>query len=231
MLGTYDNPSLHAKAAESHGLAKFVCHLLETHMDTFTSRMPENMARKGKYLFEAAKAANKLDTVFSAESRTFSRKQVQEALGTYLRFLRFYSKADGPITPKCHFMIHLIQRALFKGNPRKYSTYRDESFNGLIAKIARACHRRTWANVIHWKCQGLHKKHRDLATAKMFQKVADYIYRAENRNFVWESLLIRNLLVPIGWLPSHNISYRSSAPSLPRVAKASMPWHSITMFE
>lgn len=90
--------------------------------------------------------------------------------GHTLGFCGSTAKLMDPLPPKCHFMIHLIQRALFKGNPCKYGTYRDESFNGLIAKIARACHRRTWANVIHWKCQGLHKKHRNLATAKMFQK-------------------------------------------------------------
>ena len=171
MLRTTDSPSLHAKAAESHGLALFIRHLLAVHLPSFQQKLPADKARKGKYLLEAAKAAEQLDKPFSEKNRTFSRQQVQMALGAYSRFLAFFEKAGGSGTPKCHFMFHLIQRSLSKGNPSKYSTYRDESFNGLIAKIARSCHRRTWANVIHWKCQGLHQKNHDrVRKGKLFEK-------------------------------------------------------------
>ena len=171
MLGSSESPSLHAKAAESHGLALFVKHLFEAHLEDFKRNLPEAAARKAKFLLEASKAASKLDSVFACETRHLSRNQVQEALSAYSRFLSFYSKAEGPLVPKTHFMYHLIQRSLFKGNPRKYSTYRDESFNGQIAKIARSCHRRTWANIIHWKCQGLHdKNHQKVLKSDLFSK-------------------------------------------------------------
>ena len=174
MLGTTDRPSLHAKAAESHGLALFIRHLLEVHLPSFQKKLPHDQARRGKYLLEAAKAAEHLDKPFSEKNRSFSRQQVQMALGAYSRFLAFFEKAGGSGTPKCHFMFHLIQRSLSKGNPSKYSTYRDESFNGLIAKIARSCHRRTWANVIHWKCQGLHQKNHDrVRKGKLFEKCSE----------------------------------------------------------
>ncbi len=171
MLGTADSPSLHAKAAESHGLVQFVHYFFEKHMDSFSTKLTVDLARKGKFILEAARAAMKLDTVFSSESRKLPREEVQKALGFYSRFLSFYSKAGGPLVPKTHFMVHLIQRSLFKGNPKKYSTYRDESFNGMIAKIARSCHRKTWSNVIHWKCQSLHNKnHSKVRKSKIFEK-------------------------------------------------------------
>ncbi|CAL1136592.1 unnamed protein product [Cladocopium goreaui] len=158
MLGSEDHPSLGAKAAESHGLLEFVHWLFGIHLERFDKLTPEKK-RKGKFLLEAAKAAMGLDDVFQAEHRKMTRSQVQKAFNSYVRFLSFYAKAGGNITPKCHFMLHLIQRSLFKGNPRLYTTYRDESFNGLLAKIARSCHRRTWMNAIHWKCRELHSKH------------------------------------------------------------------------
>ena len=131
MLGTTDSPSLHAKAAESHGLALFVRHLLEKSIPSFEEKLPHEKARRGKFLLEAAKAAEKLDQIFLARIELYP--------------------------------VHKV---------KKYSTYRDESFNGLIARIARSCHRRTWANVIHWKCQALHKKSHDYVLAgNTFKKI------------------------------------------------------------
>ena len=161
MIGQSSNPSLSAKAAASHGLVSFIAYLLEKNLPAFQTLSHER-ARKGKVLFEAAKAALQVDSVFKAVSRKLSRRELQLAFGAYCRFLKFYEEGGGPIIPKCHFMLHMIQRASHKGNPRLYSTYRDESFNGTIAKVARSCHRRTWQNAIHFKCRAIHKKkHKD----------------------------------------------------------------------
>lgn len=157
MIGTADHPVLGAKAAESHGLLKFVHWLFERHLGRF-NRLAEAKKRKAKLIQESVKAALLLDSIFQKESRSFTRDDSERAFSAYTRFLSFFLKAGGNHTPKCHFMVHMIQRTQFKGNPRLYSTYRDETFNGLIAKVARSCHRRTWANVVHWKCNALHQK-------------------------------------------------------------------------
>ena len=162
-------------------------------MESFETKLKADLARKGKSILEAARAAMKLDVVFSSESRKLPR-EVQKALGFYSRFLSFYSKAGGPLVPKTHFMVHLIQRALFKGNPKKYNAYRDESFNGMIAKIARSCHRRTRSNVIHWKCQSLHtKNHSKIRKSKIFEKKHAVVHRASPSLF-WEDfgILLEN---------------------------------------
>ena len=160
MIGSEDRPSLSAKAAESHGLLKFIDWLFAKHLPRFDG-LDADMKRKARFIKQAVGAALELDSVFQSESRKLTRAELQKAFCAYSRFLSFYQKAGGPHTPKCHSMIHLIQRAKFKGNPRLYSTYRDESFNGMIAKIARSCHRRTWSNAVHWKCHALHKKGHD----------------------------------------------------------------------
>ena len=60
-------------------------------------------------------------------------------------------RAGLALLPKCHMMYHMIQRAVRKGNPRMYSTYIDESLNGVIARVCRSVHRRGWALEVYRK--------------------------------------------------------------------------------
>ena len=145
MLGNQETYGLQAKAAESHGLLKFVLWLLEKYSDEF-EKLPEETSRPLAILKAATQAANSMDDIL------LSRMQCQHLMQHYLRFLTLYLKAGGVWRPKCHLPLHLIQRAMVQGDPRLYSTYRDESLNGVIAKIARSAHRSTWGNVIHFKC-------------------------------------------------------------------------------
>ena len=155
MIGTTASPHLSCKAGESHCLAQWVAHMFEANLADFQSLQPPD-ARQAERLHVAAKAALDLNTVFQTGERFLSREQAQKAFGLYCRFVSFYKRAGGPVTPKIHFMLHLLSRSVQKGNPKFYSTYKDESLNGVIAKIARSCHRRTWHNCVHWKAQLLH---------------------------------------------------------------------------
>ena len=160
MLGNQETYNLNAKAAESHGLLRFMEWFLTKYGPDFAALEPE-VARRMSLLQSASQAALSMDVVLRQEGRTMGRSQCQTLFQNYMRFLTLYLRAGGVWRPKCHLLVHLIQRALVKGNPRLYSTYRDESLNGIIAKIARSAHRRTWANVIHWKCNRFHKKNFD----------------------------------------------------------------------
>ncbi|CAE7583635.1 unnamed protein product [Symbiodinium microadriaticum] len=160
MIGNQDTYNLSAKAAESHGLLKFVLWLLHKYSDEF-AKQQDDLARKLALLTAAAEAAHAMDDVLMLEFRQFTRHHCQMLLQLYLRFLTLYLKAGGVWRPKCHLLVHMIQRAADRGNPRLYSTYRDESLNGTIAKIARSAHRRTWSNVIHFKCGIFHQKNLD----------------------------------------------------------------------
>lgn len=157
MLGSADSLQLSAKAAESHGLLRFVLWMLHKYKSDFASQPPD-LARKLALLTAAGEAAVAMDEVLQQENRQFKRLDCQTLLQQYLRFLSLYLKAGGVWRPKCHLLVHMVQRALDRGNPRLYSTYRDETLNGVIAKIARSAHRRTWSNVIHFKCNILHEK-------------------------------------------------------------------------
>lgn len=157
MIGTADHPLLKAKAAESQGLLRFVEHLFAKLIPRFEEG-PRQNCKVAKLLWESTKAAIQFGNSLKSEQRIMSREQATAALQHYNRFLTLYEKAGGALVPKCHMMFHLIQRSLSKGNPRYYSTYRDETFNGVLAKVARSCHRRTWFNAIHSKFSMVHRK-------------------------------------------------------------------------
>ena len=53
--------------------------------------------------------------------------------------------------PKHHWMVHCVQQPPTFGNPRFHHTYRDESLNGVIAKIAKTSARSTFAVTVHRK--------------------------------------------------------------------------------
>ena len=157
MLGNTETFNLSCKAAESHGLLRFIHWFVGRHIDEFRN-LDNDTSRKADMLLAAAKSALDMDSVLGLSSRELDVASLQRLLNCYIRFLLFYGRAGGVLKPKFHLLFHLIQRSLYKGNPKAYSTYRDESLNGIFAKIARSAHRRTWANVIMWKASMYHKK-------------------------------------------------------------------------
>ena len=169
MIGSAEHPCLKVKAAEGQGLLHFVEHLLRKLLPRF-SQGPDSKHRNAKLLWEATKSAIELGKNFKTEGRILPRQQILAALQAYNRFLTLYEKAGGPLVPKCHFMHHMIQFAQGKGNPRYYSTYRDETFNGVVAKVARACHRRTWFNAVHYKFSMVHRKNLEAVKKRVLKK-------------------------------------------------------------
>ena len=156
MLGNEEKLNLNAKAAESRGLLRFMNWLLQRHEQEL--KFDNNSSRKTTMLLQSSKCVLEMDDIFNKNRRVLSRPECQQLLNSYARFLLFYRRAGGILKPKSHLLYHMIQRALQKGNPRMYSTYRDEGLNGIFAKIARSAHRRTWSNVIHWKASRFHQK-------------------------------------------------------------------------
>ena len=84
-----------------------------------------------------------------------SRVQVQALLDAYTRHVNMRVRAGGEVQPKHHLMLHLVQRCLRFGNPKYYWTYRDESSNGIVTKIARSCYRRRFMMAVHDKFKWL----------------------------------------------------------------------------
>jgi len=104
-------------------------------------------------LLESAREAARFEAVLRSSERDMSATNIDESLFHYCRFLSLYSKCTTDLTPKCHLMFHQLLESGLKGKPRFYHSYNDESFNGLVAKIARSCHRNCWAEMFFPKLE------------------------------------------------------------------------------
>jgi hypothetical protein len=150
MLGKKRNPSFKGKASETHGLLLFAVGLLEDNMVFFLGAKGD-IPLRSMFLMHAGHAALHLDGLFQSSERNLNWSSRQQMLDLFLRFSHLYVRGGGQLVPKFHAMIHLLQWAHIHGNPKYYHTYRDESLNGLIAKIGKSCHFRSFQAVSHYK--------------------------------------------------------------------------------
>ena len=102
-------------------------------------------------LLLAAKEALLFNTLLKDSPRIVPRDVQEGMLFHYSRFVTLFDRAGGTLTPKFHLMYHAIFMIESFGNPKFFASYVDESFNGVIAAVARSCHRLTWADSIFKK--------------------------------------------------------------------------------
>ena len=144
--------ALKCKAAETHGLLRFVVMTLEKYKEVLQgSEKPQlfDLLRRAGYAAEA------FDQTMNEHNRVFPEDACDALHSHYHRFIQLCSRAGVPFLPKGHLMYHLAFQARQRGNPRTFSTYVDESYNGAIAKVCRSVHRRNWAMAVYRKLQML----------------------------------------------------------------------------
>jgi hypothetical protein len=110
---------------------------------------------QAQLLLASSQEALLFNNMLKENSRTVSRDAQSNMLLHYSRFFTLFDRAGGNITPKFHLMYHAIFQISEYGNPRYFATYVDESFNRIIAAIARSCHRLTWADSIFKKISAI----------------------------------------------------------------------------
>ena len=147
--------SVKCKAAETHGLLGFVVQTLERHKDRLITNRNDELGTLFQLLYRAGQAAEQFDAVLSGHDRNLPVMACEELFTHYSRFILLCCRAGVPMLPKAHLMFHCIHRAREKGNPRTYSTYIDESYNGAIAKVCRSVHRSGWAHAVYRKLEML----------------------------------------------------------------------------
>ena len=144
--------ALKCKAAETHGLLRFAVVTLEKYKSVL-----QNCEQSHTFdlLLRAGRAAEAFDRVMAEHTRVFPADACDSLHANYHRFILLCSRAGVPLLPKGHLMFHLVAQASLRGNPRCYSTYIDESYNGAIAKVCRSVHRRNWAMAVYRKLEML----------------------------------------------------------------------------
>ena len=152
-LSMLSDKHLKAKAAETHGLLAFVFEMLQKYEHQLSTSGSEQDQLFFELLKHAGQSALAFDAVLARHGRQIDEGAAEEMLMHYNRFIVLCNRAGLPILPKAHLMYHCIQRSLEQGNPRTYTTYVDESYNGAIARVCRSVHRRGWAWAVYRKLQ------------------------------------------------------------------------------
>ena len=136
MLGTRDNPSLKAKAAESGTLLRFATELARQHRD----QLP-----RGEALVSAGEAL----MLYMRATRTAplrmppaNRQMLADAI---VGFNAVREDAGIDFKPKMHLCCQLIRDAAFFGNPRCTGTWLDEGLNSKLAAVCASAHALVWS--------------------------------------------------------------------------------------
>lgn len=133
MLGTKAKPLLKAKADESKWLLFFGMDMLV--------KYPMHSDPQSAPLKAAGSALVEYFRIMECNGRNFSDDTMHAFRAHCHAHLRYAKDAGILYTPKHHLMVHLTHRAAKHGNPRFYSTFLDESFNGQMAAVCRSAHR------------------------------------------------------------------------------------------
>ena len=144
------NGEMKIKAAEARGLLEFCHWLLVRHMHVFQAKGGDALLM-AQYLMHAGASALEFERLMASNPRQMDRDQRLKLWGAYMKHLQLYLRAGGCFMPKHHLLIHMIKRVITRGNPKMYSTYKDESLNGVIARIARSCNRSCFGLSVHLK--------------------------------------------------------------------------------
>jgi hypothetical protein len=156
MIGKEESPCFNGKGSETHSLLPWCVETFATNITKIKALKTET-ALEGQLLWAAGKAAVRFDTLLRDNTRRMSEESTKQLMTDYLQFAGLVERAGGNMVQKHHLMIHCVQKTRVQGNPRMYTTYRSESFNGVLARIARGCHRRNWYKDIHYNVSVLNQ--------------------------------------------------------------------------
>lgn len=154
LSNTEDSSGFRAKGAETRGLLKFVVEVFDTFQDEFKHIVDPEFQFQVECLQQAGHAALAFDKVL--EDANYNRISEEETKALYHHFMRFavlYERGGGDLVPKFHLMIHAIHNTRRFGNLRHHTTYKSESFNGVLARIAEKLHRVNFYRDLFWRAK------------------------------------------------------------------------------
>ena len=136
-LGMLAEKAFKGKGAEIRGLVGFLNRILQKYKSTLIDENPDPDSQLCFRLMSASmEAALKFEELLKSNTRGISQETAHAMFNEYDTFIKLAERAGMPLTPKSHLVYHMIQRAVEKGNPRTYSTYRDESLNGSVNQLS-----------------------------------------------------------------------------------------------
>eukprot|EP00959_Pyramimonas_sp_CCMP1952_P474486 9503561-Pyramimonas_sp.AAC.1 len=81
--------------------------------------------------------------ILKSQHRQLSPEQINLLNEYAAEHVELAKSANVHLVPKHHMMLHMAGEAQYKGNPKYYATWMDETINRFISNAAASCHRRT----------------------------------------------------------------------------------------
>lgn len=140
MIGKPTSQCLAIKAAESGTFIEFCRDELLLHVGTVSASHREQAIA----LLAVLEALVALRDEMRWSPRVLSGAQLQRMTDFASRAFSLREAAGIPFVPKWHLMLHLVHDAHTRGNPKHWTTFLDEDFNGKLKAMASSLHRATW---------------------------------------------------------------------------------------
>ena len=148
LIGGGAEPCVVAKAMDSRALFFFARHILSQHIRIFLM-LPDDVddvAAKANTLLASAGALAQWYEIIFKYGYQIPRHECAQAVRLAKKSVNLYCTATGyNAKPKHHALVDMSRLLWRTGNPKMFSTYMDESFNGLIGNLARSVHPSTLA--------------------------------------------------------------------------------------
>ena len=104
---------------------------------------------RARLWLQAGHAAVEFEDVIERNQSSVPTAEQQCMFDAYVRHVTLFNKGGGALKPKHHILFHMVWQTAVRGNPKMFTTYRLESLNGVLAKVARSCHRACWETRLH----------------------------------------------------------------------------------
>jgi len=122
------------KANESKHLARFAAEEIAYHLQHGRLR-----SQRAKDLCNAGRCLAKWWSMLDAMGREPSSAiEVEQCKACIVNHNCLMMRAGETLAPKHRKLYHIAQKIPLRGNPVFYSTYADESFNGVVVRLARS---------------------------------------------------------------------------------------------
>ena len=130
-IGSLKAPNLAAKGGQTVDIVPFCTRLMDE---------CSHLSEKFILLARAGRAIADFEVTMKPQPRVLSDSAQNRLLNACITHCVAYQMAGGCCVPKHHWWLHLAHGSGWGGNPKGYSTYGDESENGLVAKQGRFAH-------------------------------------------------------------------------------------------
>ena len=137
LIGSGAPPCIDAKAMHSRMLFLFSIVLLSK----IESRLQGQVRESAKGLLRASECLQKWYGIIQKPTTIIPETDCKNAIRLARKHCTLWSAHSGhSCKPKHHALVDMSRQMRKFGNPSKFSTYNDESFNGLAARLARSVH-------------------------------------------------------------------------------------------